>query len=168
MNLKPLIDRLEQGGVGQPGRTLFINMIPADATRGVLLRNPLIGTKINYELPGYYKTEFQVIARAGSYEAAEMLIEKTVKQLTLGHGERLGNYVLRHCRPQTEPSAYPLSKGNLLEFAVDFDVAFHVYKEPTLEQPEPTPEPTPEPEGGSEPVEPEPVEPTPGGQVNGA
>ena len=134
MNLKPLIERLVERKVGTPGRTLFINMIPADATRGVLLRNPLVGTKINYELPGYYKTEFQLIARAGSYEVGEALIEKAIAALTIGHGERLGNYVFRYSRPQTEPSAYPLSKGNLLEFAVDFDVAFHVHKESEVEQ----------------------------------
>ena len=174
MNLKPLIDRLVELEVGLPGRTLFINMIPAEATRCVLLRNPLVGTKINYELPGFYKTKFQLIARAGNYEAGEALAEKAIEALTMGHGTRVGNYVIRHCRPLTHPSAYPLSKGNLLEFAVDFDVAFHVYVEPPPE-PEPEPEPpvepepkpTPDPESG-EPVDAEPVEPAPEGEVSGA
>lgn len=126
MNLKPLTQLLEDKKLGIQGRTIFINMIPADATRGVLLRNPLTGTRIDYELPGFYKTEFQLIARAGDYEAGEALVSKITEALTLQAGAELGDMAFRYCRPKTEASAYPLSKGNLLEFACEFEVAFHV------------------------------------------
>lgn len=159
MNLIPLTQRLEELNVGVQGKTIFINMIPADATRGVLLRNPLTGTPINYELPGFYRTEFQLIARAGDYQAGEALVEKATAALTLSAGTALGTMRFRHCRPKTHPSAYPLSKGNLLEFACDFDVAFHIEApepepepptEPTPEEPELPPEPPAPPEEGVE------------------
>lgn len=144
MNLFPLVQRLQDMEVGVMGKSLFINMIPADAPQGVLLRTSLSGTRINYELPGFYRASFKIIARSGGYEVGEALITKAIEALTLGHGEQVGGYVYRYCRPVAHPAAYPLSKGNLIEFSTDFDVAFHVYKEP---EPEP------------EPVEPEPVEP---------
>lgn len=161
MNLLPLLERLQELKVGVLAKTLFINMIPADAPLGVLLRNPLSGTKIDYEVPGFYRTRFTMIARAGGYTAGETLIGKAAEALTLAHGTRLANMEFRHCRPINHPSAFPLSKGNLLEFAVDFDVAFSIIKpkpevpvepdtevdaEPVDPTPEPAPEPTPEPE----------------------
>lgn len=126
MNLLPLIERLQQKRVGVMAKTLFINMIPADAPQGVLLRNPLTGTPIDYEVPGFYRTRFTVIARAGSYTAGEALIGKAIEAITLPHGTKLGNMEFRYCRPLTQPSAFPLSQGNLLEFATEFEVAYSV------------------------------------------
>lgn len=123
MNLLPLAARLEEKQVGHLGKTLFVNMIPATCSQGILLRNNLTGTHIDYELPNYYRASFQVIARAGNYPTGEVLMKAAFTALTMQE-QRVGDMHFIYCRPQTEPVVFPLSKGNLLEFSAYFDVAF--------------------------------------------
>lgn len=121
MDLKPLRDKLINDGIGVSGKTLFINMLPVNVQSGVLLRNSLNGTAIDYEIETLIKSEFQVIARSTSYQGGEALIEKAIKSLNL-KGETIGGYFFHHSRPKTFPVVFPLSEGNLLEFSVYFDV----------------------------------------------
>lgn len=123
MNLMPIAEFIEGAGLGVMGETLFINTIPADAPKGVLLRNHLSGTKIDYELPGYYKTGFRVIVRARDYQEGEALIEEVCAALTVQH-KRVGNMDVIYMRPLTDPVVFPMSGGNLLEFATDIDIVF--------------------------------------------
>lgn len=123
MNLLPLAQKMETDGLGVLGETIFINMIPAECHRGILLRNPLRGTAINYELPGYYKAKFQLIARAQDYTQGDTLINAAFVSLTLSN-VTLGPMALQFMRPITKPVVFPLSKGNLLEFAADFETVF--------------------------------------------
>lgn len=123
MNLMPLVDRLEADGVGVKAKTLFINMIPVDAPKGVLLRNNLNGTPIDYELPGYFKTDFQVIARAPTYQEGDALIASVFDSLTVSETQ-IGSLYIRYMRPRTKPVVFPISQGNLLEFSTVFDVVF--------------------------------------------
>lgn len=123
MNLFPIAEKLEADGVGIMAETIFINMIPAEAPTGVLLRNPLQGTQIDYELPGYYKTEFKVIARATTYQEGEALIQAAFDSLTLAEAQ-VGTMFIKHMRPKAKPVVFPLSTGNLLEFSADFAVCF--------------------------------------------
>lgn len=122
MNLLPLVERLQDQKVGAMGKTLFINMLPIDTPLAVLLRNSLTGTEIDYELPGYSKTQFQAIVRAPSYPQGESLMKKLTTALTF-LDITVGNYYFNYCRPRTEPVVFPLSEGNLLEFSVYFDVS---------------------------------------------
>lgn len=123
MNLMPLAERLEAAGLGTLAETIFLNMIPSECPQGVLLRNPLRGTKIDYELPGYYKTTFQLIVRSPNYAVGEQLIQEVIAALTLAETQ-VGPLYVRYMRPLTKPVVFPISKGNLLEFATDFDTAF--------------------------------------------
>lgn len=123
MNLLPLAEKLEADGVGVMANTIFINMIPVEAPTGVLLRNPLQGTLIDYELPGFYKTTFKVICRAPNYAEGEALIQAVFDSLTVIEAQ-VGPMYVKHMRPRTKPVVFPLSKGNLLEFSADFDVCF--------------------------------------------
>lgn len=125
MNLLPLTQKLEDDGLGVQGESIFINMIPAECPTGILLRNPLQGTPIDYELPGYYKTSFQLIVRTASYTDGEALINSAIESLTVV-GKSIGDSFFHYSRPKTLPVSFPLSKGNLLEFSVNFDVAFVV------------------------------------------
>lgn len=123
MNLLPIAEKLEVDGVGVMAETIFINMIPAEAPTGVLLRNPLQGTQIDYELPGFYKTEFKVIARATTYPDGDALIQAVFNSLTLANTQ-VGSMFVKYLRPKTKPVVFPLSKGNLLEFSADFSICF--------------------------------------------
>lgn len=127
MNLLPFAEHLQAKKVGVMGKTLFINMLPIDTSIGILLRNGLTGTDIDYELRGYIKTQFQVIVRAPSYPAGEALMEKLTAELTVNES-KIGSYFFNYCRPRTEPVVFPLSEGNLLEFSVYFDVSCYKVK----------------------------------------
>jgi len=131
MDLMPLATLLSDAGLGTLGQTanssavsIYINMMPAEAELAILLRTPLSGTRIDYELPGYYRTEFQVIVRGRSYAAASDLMARVLESLTFLVETQLDSIAIKHCRPRTEPVPFPLSKGNLLEFNVMFDIAF--------------------------------------------
>ncbi len=123
MNLMPFAEFLESEDLGVMGESIFINMIPADAPRGILLRNDLAGTLIDYELPGYFKTNFQVIVRSENFAEGEERINAVLAALTMR--ERvLGGMHINYLRPKTEPVVFPLSVGNLLEFATTMDISF--------------------------------------------
>ncbi len=124
MNLVPLGLRLEANGAGKIRESIFINMIPIRVNNGILLRNPLVGTAIDYEMKGYYRTEFQVIVRAANYESGESLMQKVFQILTLEETQ-VGDMHIKHCYPRFEPVVYPISDGNLLEFSTDFNIAFY-------------------------------------------
>ena len=124
MNLMPLADLLEGAGVGVKGSSLFVNQMPPAAERAVMLRSPLAGSKINYELPGFYQTEFQVIARSHSFDDGDALIREAMDALLIEFETDIDTMRVNYCRPATEPVTYPLSLGNLLEFSVRFDICF--------------------------------------------
>lgn len=114
---------INNAGIAQLGTTLFINKMPLSVNNGILLRNPINGTKIDHELKGHYNTEFKVIVRTTSYEDGYVLMRKVFKLLTLD------NYVIedmhiKHCYPDNEPIEYPISEGNMIELASDFKIAF--------------------------------------------
>lgn len=121
MNLHQIAEHLELSGVGVRAKTIFTNMIPINVNNGILLRNPLVGTKIDYELIGYIHSEFQIIVRASGYDSGEALMKKAFQALTLSQ-RTLGNLHIQECYPMFEPVVYPLSDGNLLEFSTDFRI----------------------------------------------
>lgn len=123
MKLMPLADLLEAAGHGVKGESIFLNMMPADAESAILLRSPLSGTPIDYELPGYYRAEFQLIVRGRDYAATEAWIEQVVATLTMAD-KQVGPMRFNYCRPKTEPVSFPLSDGNLYEFSANFDTSF--------------------------------------------
>lgn len=124
MNVLPLAQRLEDQGVGVQGKSIFAYMMPAAATTAVMVRNELSGTRINHQLPGYFKTRVQVIARGPDYVTAEALMTRAIAALTLPADTVLGTMTFNFCRPETLPSAFPLSGGNLIEFNTYFEVCF--------------------------------------------
>lgn len=124
MNLMPFADVLVAEGLGVKGQTLFISMLPV-GKNGLLLRDKLTGTAIDHELPGYYKTSFQLIARSTDMVTGQQLIDAAVQAITLQETQ-LGVMLMRYSRPQALPAVFPLSDGNLYEFNVWFDVAFNV------------------------------------------
>jgi hypothetical protein len=123
MNLMPLADRLQASGLGTQGKNIFLNMMPSEAESAILLRNPLSGTKINYELPAYFRTQFQLIVRGSNYVAALAVMNQAIAALTMTNFQ-LETLYFNYSRPHADPVSFPLSKGNLIEFNVMFDVNF--------------------------------------------
>jgi hypothetical protein len=125
MNVMPLANLLEGAGLAKKGETLFVNMLPAEARQAVLLRSPLNGTPIDYELPGYFHAQFTVVVRtpAADYEAGLELIDSVTQALTLSEAQ-VENQFYNYCRPKTLPVTFPLSKGNLLETSIQFEANY--------------------------------------------
>ena len=125
MNLIPIANLLQSDGLGISGTTLFVDMMPSETTQGILLRNILTGSKINYELPNFYQTQFQLIIRtpSGHYDQGEALINATVAALTIS-AKPIESTFYNYLRPHTDPVVFPISKGNLLEFSVMMDCCF--------------------------------------------
>lgn len=126
MNLLPIADHLESAGLGKQSKTIFISQIPMECPNGILLRSPLAGTKINHELPGYFKTTFSAIVRSNSYATGEQLIESVSAAVTMAETQLGDTMYVRYIRPLTLPVVFPISKGSLLEFAVTFEIVFIV------------------------------------------
>lgn len=125
MNALPLINRLVAQSVGVVGKSLFLSMMPTECQLGVLLRPPLTGTQIDHELPGYYKTTLQVIARSHDYEEGLALVNKAVKALTIKNDTQLQSLFVRYLRPCHKPVSFPLSEGNFIEFSVKMEICFN-------------------------------------------
>ena len=123
MNLMALVELLEDAGLGVKGETIFLNMMPVGARQAILLRSPLQGVPIDYELPNYYRAEFQLIVRSDNYAAGEALAAEVVSALTLTE-QLVGDMRFTYCRPRTKPVSFPLSDGDLYEFSVPFDSNF--------------------------------------------
>ena len=98
MNLLQLADELETAGVGIKGETIFIHNMPSTCKTGVMLRGKFTGTKIDHELPGFYKTDVSLIVRTGNYATGEALMNEAVAALTLAEKD-LSEYYIRYCRP---------------------------------------------------------------------
>lgn len=123
MNLEMIADKLQDDGVGKKGKTIFINHMPVEATAGVLLRPPYVGTPIDYELPGYRKTKFNAAARGKNYKEANILAQKVMESLTFG-GIEMSGLDIRHVRPIAEPVSFPVSDGSMVEFLMIFEAVY--------------------------------------------
>lgn len=114
-----------EAGIASAEETLFINMMPIAVNNGILLRSPINGTKIDYEINGYYNTEFKVIVRTTNYQTGAEMMQSVFNALTLT--DVIANDILiKQCYPDNEPISYPISEGNILELASDFKIAFGV------------------------------------------
>lgn len=123
MDLVPIANKLQSEGLGIQGKTLFINFMPMEAKTAIMLRTPLAGTIIDYELPGYFKTSFIVVSRAPEYVAALNLMKSAMRVLTLDNVD-LEQINVKFMRPATLPVPFPVSDGNFYEVQIRFDIAF--------------------------------------------
>jgi hypothetical protein len=123
MNLMPLANLLQTKNIGEQGTSLFVDFMPADCARGILLRNRITGTAIDYELPGYFKGQFQVTTRSNDYVDGQALMQQVVDSITMT-ATQVENQFFNYCRPHADPVAFPLSRGNFIEWTCFFDVNF--------------------------------------------
>lgn len=125
MNLMPISQYLEDNNFGIQAKNIFINQLPLECPNGILLRNKLQGTHIDYELPGYYKSHFKLTVRSDNYLKGNQQLNDVVTFLTLQE-KQIDTMYFKFMRPTTLPTVFPISKGNLIEFTLDFETAFIV------------------------------------------
>lgn len=124
MNLYPLAQRLHGLGIGTMGQTLFIRSMPATVTTGILLLSDLSGTQLDYELPGFKRTGFQVIVRHTDYAQGVALMGQVTAALTLLK-TTVGDFYVHWIRPKHEAVVFPTSEGDLLEISVNFEAVYY-------------------------------------------
>jgi hypothetical protein len=126
MRIDLLADVLEAAA---PGTHIYEDEMPADARAGVLLRMPLQGMPINWEIPGYYKGQVQAIVRAQKVATGDALARKVMDALTFverSFTDEKGADVMfvNYLRPCTLPIIYPRSDGNGKEWSINLDACY--------------------------------------------
>lgn len=125
--LKDLLALLAEEGVGRIGGkdgNMFVNGMPQSIKLGLSLMGKLTGDTIDYELPKYRKTGFQLVVRAREYQEGENLIKAAVEALTITRPKSLDNHHVKYVRPRHDFVSFPLSDGNNTEFSVNFDAVY--------------------------------------------
>ncbi|CAB4122125.1 hypothetical protein UFOVP26_84 [uncultured Caudovirales phage] len=127
MNLLPIAQVIEEAGIAKAGTDLFLNLFPAEVETGILLRSPLTGTKIDYELPEYRKASFQAVIRthAQKYAIGDTMARAVFGVLTF-EDIQLDTIYVKYIRPRHEPVSFRGSPGNNVEFSINFDICFVV------------------------------------------
>lgn len=123
MSLTAIANHLEGEGLGTQGSSLFINFMPFECKTGILLRTPLSGTRVDYELPGYFKCDAVVVVRAPEYMAALTLMQDVMKSLTI-YEQEMGDIYMRYIRPASLPVSFPVSDGQFYEVQVRFEMVY--------------------------------------------
>ena len=128
MNLDAITARMVALGLGEPGKTIFQNSMPADCMAGIMLRTPLTGIPIDHELPNYYRGSLQMIVRSHQHASGEALAKQLLEGFKLYNTELLdqdGRGVrIKFMLPQTLPIVYRRSDGNGIEWSINFDVVY--------------------------------------------
>lgn len=102
----------------------------ASATEHVLLRLPLEGTPVDHGMPGYYKTNVQVIVRRAKQADGDALARQLATLLTMSRRTFVEagqpSIVVNLMTPTRLPIVYPRSEGDMIEWSLDFFCAFGV------------------------------------------
>lgn len=120
-----LLERLEVSGLGEIGTSITFETMPETISKGICIRSRISGNVIDYEIPGLQRGEFRLISRATRFEEGETLLRNAINALEIIHKpEQVGKMRVRYCRAETTPMAFPVSDGNLREFAVNMNICY--------------------------------------------
>ena len=114
---------IAEAGEATEGKDIFVNTMPAEVSRGVMLRPPLTGIEIDEGMRGHYSAEFLVIVRdpdaMTGYERAER-ISKILKARNLTKPGVHYTWL----RPMELPVSYPRGDGDEIESVFPVQVGF--------------------------------------------
>jgi hypothetical protein len=121
--LKVAVAMIEEAGFGEEGVDLFIGTIPADVTKGVMLRAPLNPTEVDEGMQNFYDTEFQIIVRDTDPAAGFDRADRISKALRAFRLERDG-LSISWLRRRTLPVQYPKGDMDDIETSVHMQVGY--------------------------------------------
>ena len=124
--LLDIADYLQSNGVGITGANvdgIFVYSMPEDAVPAVLLLDPPDGVPIDHELPDYYKTTFQIVVRHTEHQEGRALADEVSDVLNF-ENRAIGDFRFNYIRPKHQPYVFPGSKGEFLEFSINFETSF--------------------------------------------
>lgn len=115
-----VVARIQQSGLGIPGKTLFHTHMPAGVGKGVLVmaRVPvMIDPYTNLR-----KGTFQVIVRAATILDASALAVQLMQVLTT-EGAKQGPVRFLFIKPEHDPLMFPRTEGGQFEASVNYNFA---------------------------------------------
>jgi len=121
--LREIVAILEAAGLGQFGKDIFIQFMPADVTNGILLLLELPGLSVDPEVPGKHKGRFQAVVRGTDYLAVEAKAAAVSDALATQQRKQAGDWLFDWIIPQHLPFPFPRTEGNVQEFTVNFVVS---------------------------------------------
>lgn len=106
-------------------KSLFVNQAPVDSVFCGLFRDGAGGFEIDGYTPTERRGEF-VFAMRGKNQAELLdVISQVVTILTI-YGLETPNYLIKNCRPLSEPVSYRISAGNYQEISVNFFINYGI------------------------------------------
>jgi len=122
---------LQDNGAGKIGSTIFLHFMPVECKKGVLIKEPLAGMQTNNELPGFYKTRFQIIVRAPTQTEGDALVKIIQKAILMKQersfyepGSNAFAMKVLHCLPDSLPIRFPRLEGNEIEWSLNYQISF--------------------------------------------
>ena len=125
MRLDIIAGLIQTAGLGVMGQNIFIHRMGAEVVEGILLKLPIDGITTDFDLPGYYKTTFQVIVRARLQADGDTLAKALTELLTIYSTDyndpTSGNFALqiKQMFPAKLPIVYPRSDGQGIEWSLN-------------------------------------------------
>lgn len=115
-----VVARIQQSGLGIPGKTLFHTHMPAGHTRGILVM-----ARVPVMIDPYTKLRkgtFQVIVRAATIPDASALAVQLMSALTT-EGAKQGAVRFLFIKPEHDPLVFPRTEGGQFEASVNYNFA---------------------------------------------
>lgn len=129
MKLELIAKVIEDANLGVIGQTIFVNSMPAEVQKGVVLKNPLAGIDISPYLPGYYRGRLQAIVRAPTHEDGDNLAElvgRSLKMFNREFRDTDGSLLLKvnHIFPAQLPIVYPHTPSRSIEWSLNYVTSY--------------------------------------------
>jgi len=121
MNLKPFKDFLTATLTTDQ---VFMFHMPETVTDGILILHNLAGAKLDPSLPGYKRAKFQTIVRSNNFENGYAKSKQIMDVFKVAARKTQSNIYFHFIEPLHDPVAFPVSKGNFIEFSVNFETAY--------------------------------------------
>lgn len=104
---------------------VFMYHLPETVTRAVLLLHNTNGAKLDPNLPDYKKGKLQAIVRSEDFESGYALAKLVLDTFKVVKRHAEGNVLIHFIEPLHDPVPFPVSKGNFIEFSVNFETAYN-------------------------------------------
>lgn len=129
MRMDLLAQVLQDAGLGVIGDDIFIHRMNAEVSQGIMLKMPIAGIPTMPELPGYFKTDFQIIVRAADQLTGDDLAARATAALTFYSRDLTnddGSFAMqvKQLYPIKLPIIYPRSPGYGTEWSVNMHIDY--------------------------------------------
>lgn len=103
---------------------IYVFHLPDTVSEGILLLHNLSGARLDPNLPDYKKAKFQIIVRNPNFESGYALAKQAMDAFKVVKRYSDGVMLINFIEPLHDPVSYPSSKGNFIEFSVNFETAY--------------------------------------------